>query len=153
MAHYYFDSSAAVKHYVSEIGTGWIRDLHTASVNHTIYLVRISGAEIVAALFRRTRTGSIAVPDAQAAATQFKNVFQNRYQIVEVTEQLIDSAMMLAEKHTLRGYDSVQLAAALELQMVRASLSLPSLTFVSADDQLNVVAVDEGLPVENPNAH
>lgn len=153
MAHYYFDSSAVVKRYVSEIGTAWIRGLFTASDNHTIYLVRISGAEIVAALFRRARTGSIAVSDAQAAATQFKNDFQNRYQIVEVTEQLIDSAMMLAEKHTLRGYDSVQLAAAVELQTVRATLSLPPLVFVCADDQLNVVAVDEGLSVENPNTY
>ncbi|MDY7080449.1 MAG: type II toxin-antitoxin system VapC family toxin [Chloroflexota bacterium] len=119
---------------------------------HTLYTVRISGAEIVAALFRRARTGTLAVPDAQAAATQFKTDFRNRYQIVEATERLVDLAMTLAEKHGLRGYDSVQLAAALELQTMRETLSLPAITFVCVDDELNAAAVAEGLPVENPNS-
>lgn len=61
--------------------------------------------------------------------------------------------MTLAEKHGLRGYDSVQLAAAVELQIVRNSLSLSGITFVCADDHLNVAAVAEGLLVENPNNH
>ena len=73
--------------------------------------------------------------------------------IVEVTESLIDTAMRAAEVHTLRGYDSVQLAAALELQSVRASLALPPLTFVCADNRLNAVASAVGLTVENPNLH
>lgn len=41
-------------------------------------------------------------------------------------------------------YDSVQLAAALELQTVRVSLSLSTITFVCADDQLNITAMAEG---------
>jgi hypothetical protein len=61
--------------------------------------------------------------------------------------------MGLAEKHGLRGYDSVQLAAALELQAARTLASLPSVTFVSADDKLNTAAVLEGLLVESPNTH
>lgn len=152
MAHYFFDSSALVKRYVAETGTAWLNDLYTDS-SHILYVVRISGAEIIAALFLRVRTGSIAMSDAQAAATQFKADFRSRYHIVEVTEQLINSAMTLAEKHRLRGYDSVQLAAALELQTVRASLSLPTITFVCTDDQLNIAAITDGLLVENPNTH
>jgi hypothetical protein len=70
---------------------------------------------------------------------------------VEVKDALIDMAMSLAEKHALRGYDSVQLAAALSLQQVRASLSLPTMIFVSADNRLNASAQAESLPVENPN--
>lgn len=144
MAHYYFDSSALVKRYVVETGTNWINNLCATDTGHMLYVVRISGAEIIAALFGRVRTGTLALSDAQAAATQFKTDFRNRYQIVEITEQSIDSAMTLAEKHSLRGYDSVQLAAALELQTVRASLSLSPITFVCADDQLNATATAEG---------
>jgi predicted nucleic acid-binding protein len=153
MEHYYFDSSALVKRYVVETGTDWINNLCATDSSHTLYIVRISGAEIIAALFRQVRTDTLAPSDAQAAATQFKIDFRNRYQIVEVTEQLVDSAMTLAEKHGLRGYDSIQLAAALELQTVRVSLSLSSITFVCADDQLNLAATAEGLLVENPNTH
>ena len=151
--HFYFDSSALVKRYVAETGTNWVIGICAASDGHVLYTVRISGAEIAAALFRRVRMGSLTASDAQAVAMQFKADFRNRYQIVEVTEQVIDSAMTLAEKHGLRGYDSVHLAAALELQVARASLSLSSITFVCADDELNVAAAAEGLPVENPNDH
>lgn len=153
MAHYYFDSSALVKRYVAEVGTSWVQALCAPAAGHVLYTVRISGAEIIAALFRRARTGTLSSADAQAAAMQFKADVRGDYQIVEVTEILVDRAMTLAEQHGLRGYDSVQLATALELQALRAVRSLPPLTFVSADDMLNNVAVAEGLAVENPNNH
>lgn len=151
MAHYYLDSSALVKRYVAETGTAWITGLCAAKSNHDLYTVRLSGAEIVAALARRAKGGSLALPDAQAAIACFKSDLRSRYQVLEVTDGLVDSAMMLAEKHGLRGYDSVQLAAALTLHHVRESLALPPITFVCADDQLNAAAVSEGLLADNPN--
>ncbi len=153
MAHYYLDSSALIKQYVVEIGTTWVDGLHSSQAGHTLYLVRISAAEFIAALFRRVRTGDVVEADARSVATQFKADFRTRYQVVEITEQLINSAMTLAEKHSLRGYDSIQLAAAVELHVIRVSLSLPGITFVCADDQLNVAARAEGLLIENPNNH
>ena len=153
MGHYYLDSSALVKRYVAEAGTGSVINLCATSADHTLYTVRISGAEIIAALFLRVRTGTLAESDAQAAATQFKADFRDRYQIVEATQQLVDLAMTLAEKHGLRGYDSIQLAAALALQAARDSLSLSTITFVCADDKLNAAAIAEGLAVENPDVH
>lgn len=153
MGHYYFDSSALVKRYVTEAGTAWVNNLCAPSTDHVLYTVRISGAEIIAALFLRARTGSLAMSDVQAVAVRFKLDFRQRYQIVEVTEPLVNSAMVLAEKHGLRGYDAIQLAAAVELQAVRASVALSVITLVSADDKLNMAAVTESLLVENPNDH
>jgi predicted nucleic acid-binding protein len=127
--------------------------LCAASAGHTIYTVRISGVEVVAALFLRSRTGSLTGPDAHAAADQFRADFRNRYQILEVTPALVDAAMALAEKHNLRGYDAVQLAAALSINQVRASLSLSPVTFVCADNRLNTAAATENLQFENPNLH
>ena len=72
---------------------------------------------------------------------------------MEVTEQLTDSAMTLAERHALRGYDAVQLAAALEVHHARTLMSLSALTFVSADNSLNAAATAEGLVVDNPDTH
>ncbi|NOT59076.1 MAG: nucleic acid-binding protein, partial [Acidobacteria bacterium] len=55
--------------------------------------------------------------------------------------------------HALRGYDAVQLAAALEENDELMSFGLPALTLVSADAELNKAAQAEGLNVENPNNH
>ena len=152
MGHHYFDSSALVKRYVAETGTNWINGLCAIAAGHTLYTVRISGAEIVAALFRRAREGALAVSDAQSAATQFKADFRNRYQIVEITERLIDLAMTMA-RSILYADMTLFLAAALELQTARDIVSLSAITFVCADDKLNVAAVAEGLLVENPNTY
>ena len=134
-------------------GSVWVTTLCDPVAGHTLNIVRITGAEMIAALFRRVQVGSLTLADAQSAAVRFRHDLLGRYEIVEVTESLINTAMRLAEAHALRGYDSVQLAAALELQVVRASFALPPLTFVSADKQPNAVATVEGLTVENPNDH
>jgi uncharacterized protein len=152
VAEFYLDSSALVKRYVAEVGTSWITGLCVPAASHTLYIVRISAAEIVAALFRRAKQGELTQSDAQTAINQFK-VDLGHYQIIEVNEALINRAMALAEKHALRGYDAVQLAACLEVQAVRAALSLLAITFVCADNQLNAAAKAENLATENPNDH
>jgi len=85
--------------------------------------------------------------------TRFKADFRRLYQIVEITDELVETAMELVERHALRGYDAVQLAAALELQGARVSLSLSPIQFVCADDRLNEAAEEEGLVTENPNQY
>jgi hypothetical protein len=62
-------------------------------------------------------------------------------------------AMALAHNHILRGYDAVQLAAAMEFSAERVNAGLPALVFVSADVALNAAAVAEGLAVDDPNTH
>ena len=61
--------------------------------------------------------------------------------------------MTLAEKHGLRGYDAVQLAAAQAINNLCIANDLHPLTFISADKELNTAAANEGLLVENPNNH
>ena len=153
MAHFYLDSSALVKRYVTERGTAWIDGLCDAHAGHVIYTVRMSAAEIVAALFRRVRGGSLSLAAAQTEVAQFKLDLSDDYQVVEVTEAVVTTAMRLAEQHALRGYDAIQLAAALGVQVARTNAGLSSLVFVSADTELNAAATAEGLPVEDPNAH
>ncbi|MGI8668725.1 MAG: type II toxin-antitoxin system VapC family toxin, partial [Aridibacter sp.] len=63
----------------------------------------------------------------------------------------INSAMILADKYALRGYDAVQLAAAVEIETERKSLGASHLIFVSADNELNDAAKTEGLATENPS--
>jgi len=122
-------------------------------VKNEVYVVRITGVEVVSALTRRARGGAIDLADASQAIATFKNDFQNEYHIVEVTEALVNRAITLAETHGLRGYDAVQLAAACEVNTLCIANGLPPLTFVSADTALNAAATAARLTVEDPNEH
>jgi predicted nucleic acid-binding protein len=150
---YYFDTSALVKRYAQEVGTAWVMSLTDPTAGHDVYVVRITGPEMIAALFRKVRTREVTRVDAVRAAENFKADFQTQYQIVEVTADLADRAMTLAQHHGPRGYDAVQLAAALELHTVRNLMRLPSLTIVSADGDLNTAAQAERVIADDPNAH
>ncbi|RMG54062.1 MAG: PIN domain-containing protein, partial [Acidobacteria bacterium] len=100
--------------------------------------------------------GAISAADAAAARIVFEHHLAREYRIVDVTRSTAQSAMVLAERYGLRGYDAVQLASALEVHAARMARSLPALTFVSADDDLNDAAHVGGLsvtsvvPIENP---
>lgn len=150
MATYFVDSSALVKRYISETGSTWVVNLFDPVLNNDILIAAITGVEIVAAITRRARGGSINATDATAACNQFKSDLQSEYQVVEIAENIINSAMALAETYGLRGYDAVQLAAGSEINALCLANSLPPAIFVSADDELNAGAASEGLIVENP---
>lgn len=151
MAVYFVDSSALVKRYINETGSTWVLSLFDPALSNDVLIAAITCVEIVAAIARRARGGSISVRDAQVVCYQFRNDLQSEYQVVEVRHSIIISAMALAEAHGLRGYDAVQLAAGRELNTLCFANSLPPVIFVSADFELNAAAASEGLIVENPN--
>ena len=62
-------------------------------------------------------------------AEEFRRDWVDQYLIVEVSADLAESAMDLAEKHGLRGYDAVHLAAALAVQDAREAVGSTDLTF------------------------
>jgi len=151
VAAFFCDSSAIVKRYVNETGSNFVEDLADVKNGNVILLARITQVEIAAAIARRLKGRSIATADAQKALATFQHDLTNSYFTVEITPLLSSRAMSLATKHALRGYDAVQLAAALEANDERIADELSPLTLVSADDELNTAAEAEGLSVENPN--
>jgi predicted nucleic acid-binding protein len=153
MAVYFFDSSALVKRYVSETGTAWVVSLLDPTAGNVIHIARLAGAEVVSAIARRGRSGDLDASDATTAITQFRREFASVYRPVEITPVLIQQAMDPAEIRALRGYDAVQLAAALEVDAYYLVLGMPALRLVSADAALNAAATAEGLAVEDPNSH
>lgn len=153
MTVYVCDSSALVKCYVQEQGSAWMQTLLDPAAGHYLYLASITGVEVMAAVTRRLRRGDIAATDSAAAVAQFRYDFAQRYRLIDLTPPLVARAMTLAETHSLRGYDAVQLATAVEVHIRGLPLGLPALTLVSADGELNMAARAEGLIVEDPNAH
>jgi predicted nucleic acid-binding protein len=153
VAVYFFDSSALVKRYAHETGSDWILALTEPAAGHSLYIARITAVEVVSALTRRQRGGSVSETDAATAIADFRHDLSHQYRVIEMTPTVITRAMQLAETHGLRGYDAVQLAAALIVQKMREILGLSALELVSADYDLNHAAGAEDLTVDNPNSH
>jgi predicted nucleic acid-binding protein len=153
MGAFYLDSSALVKRYVQEAGTAWVTEIVAPTSANSVYMARLSAVEVISALTRRERAGTCAPAEADAARAQFRRELSSQYRAVDLGLLLIDVAMAIAERHGLRGYDAVQLAAALSLRDELAGLNGVKLVLVSADGELNAAAEAEGLDVENPNEH
>jgi len=153
MSLIFLDSSSVVKRYVSEIGTSWVVNLHKPSSNNIIYVAQITGVEVVSAISRRLRGNKLTQKSADKAIFRSKRDFTKKLRIIRLNDQIISEAMRLSEKHFLRGYDSVQLAIALELEKRFTSQSFSPITFISADNALNSAAQAEALTVDNPNNH
>ena len=153
MAAYFFDSSALVKRYATEVGTAWVTALLDPGARNRIYITRITGVEVVSALTRKQRGNFISAADATAAIARFRRDFANRFRVVEVTAALIATAMSLAETYVLRGYDAVQLAAARQAQQRRLARGIPPLSLITADGDLLTAGAAEGITTDDPNNH
>ena len=150
MAHHFFDSSGLVKRYNSETGTSWILGIYRPSRRQIIHIAQISLVEVTSALTRRAK-GKKLTTNYHKAIRRFERDVQNRFSVYKINDKVISEAVNLAKKHSLRGYDAVQLAVASEIAKELDLLGFTPLTFVSADNDLNTAANAEGLTVENPN--
>jgi predicted nucleic acid-binding protein len=148
---YYFDSSGIVKRYVAEAGSGWVLVVTDPAAGNEIFVARISCVEVVSALVRKNP--ALSASDLTLALTHFKYDFQNLYQQVALQDAVLNRAMSLVEKHHLRGYDSVQLAGAVEMLVQSRLVGIPGPIFVSADLRLLAAARSEGLMTEDPASH
>ncbi|WP_165070561.1 type II toxin-antitoxin system VapC family toxin [Paludisphaera rhizosphaerae] len=153
MAVYFLDTSTLVKRNVQEAGTAWVRNLTRSGTPHDLYIARISVVEFVAAITRRERGGHLTPAQGAAVIGHFRRRVSQRYIVVQLSSALFDDASQLARRYGLRGYDAVQLAAALALHRPRMTRGLSPVTLVSADAELNRTAVAEGVLVENPNQY
>ena len=153
MAFIFMDSSTVAKRYVQETGSAWVSSLFTATPANSVVIAAITRVEVVAALTRRARSGTITQPDAAAACALFLVDTAADYRIVPVAEPVLNRAIQLAQSYKPRGYDSVQLAAGIEINQFCLTMGLLPVIFVSADKELNAAALAEGLAVDDPNAH
>lgn len=153
MAIYFLDSSALLKRYVSETGTSWVQSLFDPAQHNHLAIGMISGAEIVAAVSRRVKGAGLSASEGLRVIRQFRSDFQSEFELIEINGAVIRTAMDLAERHALRGYDAVQLAAASVLNGLSRSRGLGDITLVSSDHELNSAAVSHGINVDDPTLH
>ena len=71
MALVFADSSAVVKRYVQETGSVWVGSLFTAAPANKVTILALTGVEVVAAITRRVRGGTILQADAASSCALF----------------------------------------------------------------------------------
>lgn len=132
----YLDTSSLVKLYVEEKGSRLVRELvENAELVATSV---VTYAEARAALARQRREDGLTTAGYRQAKNDFEQDWP-RYLAVEVNETVYRSAGDLAEKHHLRGFDSLHLASYLSLY----GESVPQIRFSSFDEALNRAARKE----------
>ena len=148
----FLDSSALVKCYVAEPGSVWTRST-LDDEDTVVYLASLSQVETISALTRRFRRTDISQQEFNVACEQFRLDLSSQFEVVGLSNRLIEEATTFARSHGLRAYDAVQLAAALDTSRVISQVEATELILVSADLELNAAAAAEGLKVEDPNTH
>ena len=153
MSIVYLDTSALVKQYVVEVGSGWVRSLLVVDRTPTVFTSRLTLVEATCAFAQRQREGSWSPEDHATTLMAFDYDIRYRYNLVDVDPAVLDLAQQLANRHSLRAYDAVQLATAwlANRELTRAGRS--PLTLVCADDHLIAIAQSEDLLTDNPNDH
>ncbi len=144
---YYLDTSAMAKLYVAESGSPYMLSLLESVPTGGVVISRLSVVEVASALVRRSRHGEIG---EQALHTALRLLDEDTavFQIIELGGATMSRAISLVREHGLRAADAIQLACALLARGERGKED--GLTLVSADQELNGAAEQEGLTVLNP---
>jgi predicted nucleic acid-binding protein len=150
VSSYFLDTSALLKRYIIESGTAWVQNIAQPGVGHSIIISQIAPIEIVSAVSRQKREGIIGERTARVIRLLVNRHAVREYEVVLLTPEVGERAQNLLETHSLRAYDSVQLASALLANMTLIAKNLSPLIFVSADVRLLPIATSEGLQTHNP---
>jgi uncharacterized protein len=105
----YCDTSALLKLFVDEEGSDSM--VKARDSFEGLAVCRITWAESMAAFAQRSRVKGANQPALAKARTALEQVWPS-LAIADVTQPLVEKAGVYAEAFALRGYDSVQLAAA-----------------------------------------
>jgi predicted nucleic acid-binding protein len=151
---FFLDSSALVKRYLTETGSGWVLAFTDPAAGHAISIAELTQVEVAAALAARHRApGGITRAERDAAVGLLARHCAGEYTLVPASRAILDRAVDLTQRHRPRGYDAVQLATALAVEASLRVAGLPALTFVAADVDLVAAARAEGLGADDPNLH
>ena len=138
----YFDTSALVKRYVDEPGR---REVLRLLRRNECVTSAVLPVELRSGLRRRVAEGSF---DAVRLQAILEHVAADRpyWTLVEVGIGVLAGAETLVAAHPIRTLDAIHVASA---QLFAARVSMPGLTFVSADKRQTEAAVAVGLLVRH----
>lgn len=130
------DASAYTKHFVQEPGTGVVDQLLSGC--SSLAVSAICPPEIVSAVTRRLREGSISLADYEAFRAALNRELPEMT-VIAISETVRQRSFLLLEQNVLRAMDALHIACALEWE---AEL------FVTADRRQLAAAEAAGLTVQ-----
>ena len=148
MTWYFLESSAFAKLFIFEQGSEPLIQLLEKVDDPQKLVSALASLEVRSAIRRRQREGDIPPADAALA---LENVRFESLRIVEqpVSPAVIDVAKLVLDSHPLRAMDALHLATCI---VMRDTLQISDICFVSADDALLKAADLEKFPTLNPLA-
>ena|SRR5579884_3433619 len=162
---YFLDTSALIPRYLRLAGGhDWVESLCVPTTGNLIALVEITGVEFCSALNQTVRGGTLSKRISDRHITEFWNDMDTgAYEIIPVSWVLVRRAADLSSLHSLKGYDAVQLTAALTyredaraLDAIEAAAGRPvrgDPIFLTEDNRLAAAAAAEGFAVDSPLNH
>jgi uncharacterized protein len=153
MAFYQCDSSGLVKRYVDEVGSDWVRTIVDPASANIVSIADITRAEVTSAFARHARGGVITLNERDELIQTFRAHCATPYRIIPTQPRIIDLAVELLQRHSLRAFNAVQLASASIVNQSLMAHGLPPLIFVTADDRLIAGTRGEAVTAEDPNLH
>lgn len=149
MATYYFDTSALVKLYVRESGTNAALELTKNLDRDALAVADLARVEFRAAIGRRQRAGDISPKTASEKLADLDSHLGSIFLVQPMSVSVLDEACVILDRHPLRAYDAVQLAACVMLAPLAPK---PPIVFVCSDQELLDAAGREGLKTFDPEA-
>ena len=146
MISYFLESSAFAKLFVLERGSEpLIKMLEHVDDPHKL-VSALASLEVRSAIRRREREGDLFPSDAQRAIDSLE---AENVRIIEqpVSQTVIDVGRSVLDAHPLRAADALHLATCI---VIRDTLQISDICFVSSDDALLKAARTEQFPTLNP---
>jgi uncharacterized protein len=149
----YPDTSAIVKRYIPEVGSGWVAQL---CQQEPVAILVITFPEIASALTRRTQEGALTADQRDLLWEAFIRDART-FTVIGMVRSIARQASMLllSSPHTvrLRNLDALHVASAQQAFVRARRRGLATGSFVTSDRALVDTAVWAGFPTINPDDH
>jgi len=142
MPPYFFDTSALVKRYHEEQGTGNVDRIFSESTD-ALVISNITIAELTSAFSRKRDEGFLDDKALQRCLSSFSKDMLESFWILDLERSHVFKSRELILRHGLRALDALQLASALTIKELNPCL-------VCSDRRLLKAARKEGVDAYDP---
>jgi predicted nucleic acid-binding protein len=146
LIYYFFDSSALIKRYHTEIGTERIDEILEQQDSEFI-ISSLALSEVTSALNRKKNEGKINPDLFKDILIEFYREVLEKFTVISLDDSLLSRSIELILNRNLRTLDSLQLSVALSVFDLLYEMKF---IFVCSDKKLLNAAKQEGLEILDP---
>jgi len=146
---FFLDSNVIIKYYVEEPGSDWVR-LLVDEPDNLCLICEITVVEVAAALSQLRRSSHFGRNRMLTTFARFQeDIHTGLFLSRALGAEVLELAAEIALSHPIKGYDALQVAAAVTAE----ALSNFEVVFVSGDKQALRAAQLEAMETDTPFAH